>query len=233
MADVLILALETSTGCGSVALTRGDGASGKVLGEFTLQPEITHSRRLLGSVQTLMEALQVHWSDLDGVAVSQGPGSFTGLRIGMAAAKGLAMAADCPLLGVPTLDGLACQLTPTSLPVYLVLDARKQQVYAARYTFSALGCKRLGTFEVLSADQLGAQIQEPTLVAGPGVAACADQLRDHPQVRLLHSAVLHPRAAAIGFCGAGLLACEGGLERRICSRCMCAPRKQSSIYSER
>jgi len=62
MADVLILALETSTGCGSVALTRGDGLSGKVLGEYTLQPEITHSRRLLGSVRAMMDALQVSWA---------------------------------------------------------------------------------------------------------------------------------------------------------------------------
>lgn len=205
MADVLILALETSTGCGSVALTRGDGRTGKVLGEYTLQPEITHSRRLLGSVRAMMDALQVSWNDLDGIAVSQGPGSFTGLRIGMAAAKGLAMAADCPLIGVPTLDGLACQLTPTTLSTYLVLDARKQQVYAARYTFSALTCERQGAFEVLSGEQLGAKIQEPTLVAGPGVAACADQLQTHPLASLVHAAVLHPRAATIGFCGARVL----------------------------
>ncbi|MGD9948615.1 MAG: tRNA (adenosine(37)-N6)-threonylcarbamoyltransferase complex dimerization subunit type 1 TsaB [Desulfobulbus sp.] len=205
MAGVLILAIETSTGCGSVALTRGDGISGKVLGEYTLQPEITHSRRLLGSVTAMMEALSVSWTDLDGVAVSQGPGSFTGLRIGMAAAKGIALAADRPLIGVPTLDGLALQLTPTPLPVFLVLDARKQQVYAARYYFSEMACQRSGEIEVLTAEQLRDKIQEPTLVAGPGVAACADQLKEHPQVRLLYSAVLHPRAAAIGFYGALML----------------------------
>lgn len=209
MADVLILALETSTGCGSVALTRGDGLSGKVLGEYTLQPEITHSRRLLGSVQSLMESLQVSWSDLDGIAVSQGPGSFTGLRIGMAAAKGLAMAAGCPLIGVPTLDGLACQLTPSPWPIYLVLDARKQQVYAAHYEFSALTCERQGAFEVLSARQLGDKIHTPTLIAGPGVVACVDHLQSNPHVHLLHAAVFHPRAATIGFCAAGMLTSGG------------------------
>ncbi|MDD2463679.1 MAG: tRNA (adenosine(37)-N6)-threonylcarbamoyltransferase complex dimerization subunit type 1 TsaB [Desulfobulbus sp.] len=205
MADVLILAIETSTGCGSVALTRGDGRFGKVLGEYTLQPEVTHSRRLLGSVSAMMQALSVSWNDLDGVAVSLGPGSFTGLRIGMAAAKGIAMAADRPLIGVPTFDALALQLTPTSLPVYLVLDARKQQVYAAPYHFSAEICQRSGPFVVLGAEQLRDTINEPTLVAGPGVIACADQLQEHPQVRLLRASVLHPRAAAIGFCGAAML----------------------------
>lgn len=205
MADVLILAIETSTGCGSVALTRGDGHSGKVLAEYTLQPEVTHSRRLLASVAAMMEILSISWHDLDAVAVSQGPGSFTGLRIGMAAAKGLALGADLPLIGVPTLDGLAAQLTPTSLPVYLVLDARKQQVYAARYSFSAMTCTRMGAVEVLSAAQLRDKIQEPTWVAGPGVVACVDQLQAHPQAHLLYSSVLHPRAAAIGFCGAAQL----------------------------
>ena len=202
MAGVLILAIETSTGCGSVSLTRGDGSSGKVLGEYTLQPEITHSRRLLGSVSALMEALSFSWSELDAVAVSQGPGSFTGLRIGMAAAKGIALAADRPLIGVPTLDGLAQQLTPAVLPVYLVLDARKNQVYAARYNFSEGGWQRSGECEVLSAGHLSDRILEPTLVAGPGVVACGEILNDHPQVRLLHSAVLHPRAATVGFCAA-------------------------------
>ncbi len=210
MADVLILAIETSTGCGSVALTRGGAASGKVLGEYTLQPEITHSRRLLGSVKGMMDALAVTWSDLDAVAVSQGPGSFTGLRIGMAAAKGIARAANCPLIGIPTLDGLARQLTPASLPIYLVLDARKQQVYAARYCFTGDDWVRTSPFAVLSAEQLEKRIEEPTLVIGPGVPACAEQLRRHDQVRLVYSSLLHPRAAAIGFSAAVRLGRQEG-----------------------
>jgi len=205
MADVLILAIETATGCGSVSITRGDGATGKVLGENTLQPEVTHSRRLLGAVSALMEGLSLNWNDLHGIAVSQGPGSFTGLRIGMAAAKGIAMAADRPLIGVPTLDGLALQLTPGNKPVYLVLDARKQQVYAACYQLQE-GCwQRTGEVEVLSPEELSAKITTPTVVAGPGVVACSQQLQDNPQGELLSSALLHPRAASIGFCGAALL----------------------------
>nr|WP_320010047.1 tRNA (adenosine(37)-N6)-threonylcarbamoyltransferase complex dimerization subunit type 1 TsaB [uncultured Desulfobulbus sp.] len=209
MADVLILAIETSTGCGSVSITRGDSHSGKVLGEYTLQPEVTHSRRLLGSVSGLMEGLSLSWNDLHGIAVSQGPGSFTGLRIGMAAAKGIAMAADLPLIGVPTLDGLSLLLTPAAQPVYLVLDARKQQVYAACYRLQEEGWQRSSNFEVLTPDELAASITEPCLVAGPGVAACAAQLAGHSQVQLLSSALLHPRAAGVGFMGASLLAERG------------------------
>lgn len=206
MADLLILAIETATGCGSVALTRGTAIGGKVLAEYTLQPELTHSRRLLGSVAAMMEALGVTWPEMAAVAVSQGPGSFTGLRIGMAAAKGMALAAGRPLLGVPTLDALALQLTPTALPVCCLLDARKQQVYACWYRFTDQGCQRSDACAVLSVEQLLATVQEPTLLVGPGAAVWSAALMTHPLVRLHPSVLLHPRAAAVGFCAAARLA---------------------------
>ncbi|MBV5316917.1 MAG: tRNA (adenosine(37)-N6)-threonylcarbamoyltransferase complex dimerization subunit type 1 TsaB [Desulfobulbaceae bacterium] len=207
MADVLILAIETATGCGSVSLTAGDSRNGKVLAEYTLQPETTHSRRLLGLVEAMMVAAGTNWTDLDGVAVSQGPGSFTGLRIGMAAAKGIAMAAGVPLIGVSTLDGLAAQVPALDLPVCCLLDARKQQVYAAFYRYSDdFSCRRIGEPQVLSPEALVQRIQEPTLVAGPGIVACFAQLAAHRQARVLPAGTIHPRAALIGFCGASILA---------------------------
>ncbi|WP_306549020.1 tRNA (adenosine(37)-N6)-threonylcarbamoyltransferase complex dimerization subunit type 1 TsaB [Desulfobulbus sp.] len=206
MADVLILAIETATGCGGVSLTKGGVDEGRVLAEYTLQPEITHSRRLLGSVGAMMEAAGVGWGDLDAVAVSLGPGSFTGLRIGMAAAKGIAMGASLPLLGVPTLDGLAAQATPTELPLCCLLDARKQQVYAAFYSFQAGCCLRTSDFMVVSAEQLAQRIQAPTLVVGPGINACQATLAEQPLAHLAPVGLLHPRAAFIGFVGAVMLA---------------------------
>lgn len=206
MADVLILAIETATGCGSVSLTMGNSRDGKVLAEYTLQPDTTHSRRLLGLVEAMMAAACTNWDDLDAVAVSQGPGSFTGLRIGLAAAKGIAMAAEIPLVGVPTLDGLAAQVTVTDLPICGLLDARKQQVYSAFYRYDdPFHCRRTSDFLVLSPEELLRRITEPTVVAGPGIRACSSQLTAHPQVRLLPVGPLHPRAALIGFCGAQLL----------------------------
>lgn len=206
MADILILAIETATGCGSVSLTAGNIKDGKVLAEYTLQPDTTHSRRLLGSVEAMMRAAGTDWNDLDAVAVSQGPGSFTGLRIGMAAAKGIAMAAEVPLVGVPTLDGLAAQVTAIDLPVCCLLDARKQQVYAAFYRyFDDFSYRCTSEVLVLSPEELIIRIEEPTLVAGPGIMACQSQLAAHQQVRLLPAGYLHPRAALIGFCGARLL----------------------------
>lgn len=206
MADVLILAIETATGCGSVALTRGIGRAGKVLAEYSLQPEVTHSRRLLGSVHAIITAIGVEWPQLDGIAVSQGPGSFTGLRIGMAAAQGMAMAAGLPLLPVPTLDGLAAQVPPVDCPVCCLLDARKQQVYAAMYRCEDEGYQRTSPFLVLRPEELVPHFQEPTLVLGPGLQACGSILHGQPMIRLMSAGLLVPRAAAIGLCGGDLLA---------------------------
>lgn len=213
MDDVLILAIETATGCGSVSLTTGNIKAGKVLAEYTLQPDTTHSRRLLGTIEAMMAAAGTHWHDLDAVAVSQGPGSFTGLRIGMAAAKGIAMAAEVPLIGVHTLDGLAAQVTAIDLPVCCLLDARKQQVYAAFYRYcDDFSYRRISEVLVLSPEALVKIIEEPTLVAGPGIKACQSRLAAHQQVRLLPAGFLHPRAALIGFCGAQVLA-EGAADK--------------------
>lgn len=216
MVDFLILAIETATGCGSVSLTKGTNSDGTVLAEYTLQPDTTHSRRLLGSIEAMMAAAGAGWNDLDAVAVSQGPGSFTGLRIGMAAAQGIAMAAQVPLVGVSTLDGLAAQVTAIDLPVCCLLDARKQQVYAAFYRYGDdFSYQRTSEILVLSPEALVTRIEEPTLVAGPGIRACQSRLAAHPQVRLLPAGYLHPRAALIGFCGARVLhdgAAGGGAE---------------------
>ena len=210
MADPLILAIETATGCGSVALTRGGIRDGWVLAENTLQPEITHSRRLLGAIDAMMQAAGIDWQNLDAVAVSRGPGSFTGLRIGMAAAQGIALAASVPLIGVPTLDGMAAAGLAVGQQVCWVLDARKNQVYAAFYRYG-VGCDpvRTSSYMVVSPEALLRSINEPTLLAGPGVRVCQSWCAGHKMVRTLPSGPLHPRAALIGFCAAGILA-EGG-----------------------
>ena len=207
MAGFLTLAIETATGCGSVALTRGGLADGRVLAEYTLQPEVVHSRRLLGLIEPLMTATGTAWADLEAVAVSQGPGSFTGLRIGMAAAKGVALAAGRPLVGVPTLDALAAQAWGVVGQLCCVLDARKGQVYAAFYRCDATGYRyRTGDFLVLSPEALAARITEPTLVLGPGAAICAPWLADCAEARVAVCAALHPRAALVGFCAADTMA---------------------------
>ncbi|NLZ17459.1 MAG: tRNA (adenosine(37)-N6)-threonylcarbamoyltransferase complex dimerization subunit type 1 TsaB [Desulfobulbaceae bacterium] len=209
MDGLLILAIETASGCGSVALTQGGRDQGRLLAELSHYPRRSHSRQLLSLVQQVLQAGQLDWSAIDAVAVSQGPGSFTGLRIGMAAARGIAFAAGKPLVSVPTLDALAAQLPPLQEPVCTLLDARKNQVYAALYTTAIrdeFGLpRRLGPYQVCSVAFLLAQVTEPTVCIGPGITACDTAFLNHPLIRVTPAAVTLPRAALIGFCAADML----------------------------
>ncbi len=207
MDGLLILALETATGCGSVSLTLGGMQTGRLLAECTCQPEISHSRRLLGSVQWSMAAAGVSWDDLDGIGVSIGPGSFTGLRIGMAAAKSIAMAAGKPLIGVPTLDALACTCAGSSDRLLgCLLDARKQEVYAGFYRICADGTPRpLGVPLAISPADLAGRLTEPVLLAGPGAAAYRDFFAGFADVHILPAPFSSLRAATVGFLAGDML----------------------------
>jgi tRNA threonylcarbamoyladenosine biosynthesis protein TsaB len=209
----LILAIETATGCGSVSLTRGGCEDGRLLAEATARPEITHSRRLLGSVAWIMEAAGVEWSDLDGVAVSLGPGSFTGLRIGLAAAKGIVCAAGVPLLGVETLAALALSCPYIDRPLWCLLDARKQEVYAARFQPDCDGRpEQVGDVAAVRPEQLAERIREPVILAGPGVAEYQAVFSGIAEVQLVPGPLSSPRAARIGFLGAERLLCRETLD---------------------
>ena len=207
MADsALILSIETATGCGSVSLTRGGVANGTILAEATAQPEITHSRRLLGSVDWIMQAAGVDWSELDGIAISLGPGSFTGLRIGMAAAKGIVLATGAPLIGVPTLDGLAIACPVIDRPLCCLLDARKQEIYAGWYRPDSNSFPEPASpAEVIAPQIFADSINEPVLLTGSGVTVYSDLFQTIPAVRLLAPALSAPRAARIGFLAADQL----------------------------
>src|SRR5256885_10421836 len=134
------LAVETSTLAGGAALLDGD----LVVGEYVLDIRITHSERLMSTIDRLLS--DAGWSvrDLQGLAVSVGPGSFTGLRIGLSTVKGLALALAIPIAAVPTLDAMAAMLPFAALPVVPVLDPRKPEVYASRYRWTRPAPRRGG-----------------------------------------------------------------------------------------
>ncbi len=206
MAGVLILAIETATGCGSVALTRGGTCGGRLLAEATAQPEITHSRRLLGSVDWIMQAASVEWSDLHGVAISLGPGSFTGLRIGMAAAKGIVFSTGIPLIGVSALDGLSLCCPVIDRPLWCLLDARKQEVYAACYHPGPGGRpQRIGEVVAIRPECLLEQLDTPVLLAGPGAEVYQTLFNESNHVRFIAAAFSSPGAGRIGFLAADQL----------------------------
>ena len=198
----VILALETATMCGSVAIVN----ESRCVAEFSLQTGETHSRRLLAGVDWLLQETGIEWSAIDAVAVSLGPGSFTGLRIGLATAKGLAMAAGVKLIGIGTLDGLAAQFfAAADILICPVLDARKKEVYCGFYKCDDQGIPRLqGECQVMSPEELCERIDEPVLLVGDGAVEYDHLFREKLAgfLRVPPPGTYFPRAATIG-----LLAC--------------------------
>lgn len=126
---MLVLGIETATLVAGVALYGKD----KVISEHFINNRKTHSQNLMPMVKEVLEEGGITPKDLDGIAVSMGPGSFTGLRIGMATAKTLGQVLNKPVIGVPTLDALANNLFGVSGIICPILDAKKNQVYSAFY----------------------------------------------------------------------------------------------------
>ena len=126
-----ILAVDTATNSCSVAILNAGSLSAELM---TLNDE-THSKHLMGLIDNVLEMAGFRIGDMDGMAVTIGPGSFTGLRIGLSTVKGLAHALDKPVVGVSSLDSLAWQCEDRSHLICAILDARKGEVYSATYRF--------------------------------------------------------------------------------------------------
>ncbi len=223
----ILLAIDTSTPSCSVAFIQG-GASGQILGSLLIGG-LTHSRRLLQSVESLMDSLALDWQALAGIAVSLGPGSFTGLRIGLATAKGLAMAADLPLAGCSSLRILAAgvALMPGE-KICAVLDARKKEVYAGRYLFTGKELVAEGEKMVLAPQELAAQLPADILLVGDGAALYRPLFTEIAGSRVRFAPLWNnqPQAAVLGFLAAEQLRCGRILD--ICSLSPCYIRKSDA-----
>lgn len=128
-----ILAIDSSGLTASVAVVE----EGCLLAEYTIHHKKTHSQTLVPMMDEVKRMLELELDSLDAIAVASGPGSFTGLRIGSATAKGLAMALGLPIVEVPTLEGLAWQMYGTDKRICPLMDARRGQVYTGLYEFAA------------------------------------------------------------------------------------------------
>lgn len=126
-----ILALDSSGLVASVAVASEDA----LLAEYTVNYKKTHSQTLIPMLDEIVSMVELDLSEIDAIAISSGPGSFTGLRIGSATAKGLGLALDKPLISVPTIDSLAYNLFGTDRIICPLMDARRDQVYTGLYEF--------------------------------------------------------------------------------------------------
>jgi tRNA threonylcarbamoyladenosine biosynthesis protein TsaB len=170
---MVVMGIETSTLRGGVALVSEQG----VLSEHLFHVRATHAERLLPSIDRLLSEAGLALPELDGIAVAIGPGSFTGLRIGLSTAKGLAAAAGKAIVGVPTLEAMAWTVPFCAHPVCPVLDARKGEIYAALFRHQGERAIRLMDDAALSPEELIARIHEPTVFLGDGLAAYGEVLK--------------------------------------------------------
>lgn len=126
-----ILAIDSSGQTASVAVWEDD----LTLAEFSIHAKKTHSQTLLPMLQDVREKIELNMEEIDAIAVTSGPGSFTGLRIGSSTAKGLGFALNKPIISVPTLEGLAYNLYGTEHIICPLMDARRNQTYTGLYEF--------------------------------------------------------------------------------------------------
>ena len=130
-----ILAVDSSGLVATVAIVEASGSEERTIAEYTTNFKKTHSQTLLPMLDEIVKMTEIDLNTMDAIAVSGGPGSFTGLRIGSATAKGLGLALGKPLIHVPTVDGLAYNLCYTDQIVCPIMDARRGQVYTGIYRF--------------------------------------------------------------------------------------------------
>lgn len=199
-----VLGIDTSTTCGSIGLIHDES----VISEYLLNLSVTHSERLLDAIDLVLRKAHHALGDLDGFAISLGPGSFTGVRIGVSTVKGLAYAVQKPVAGVSTLDVLASQVSPTPYLICPIIDARKGEVYSAFYRYEESNClKRLSEYQAIRPEVLFGMVKEPTIFLGNGVETYGEDLRNSlKSFALISPAALHiPHGSVVARLGVELL----------------------------
>ena len=196
---MLILAFETSAKAASAALTE----DGKLLGEVYQNTGMTHSQTLMVMAEDLLKQCGKKIEDLQAVAVANGPGSFTGVRIGVAAAKGLAWGAELPCVGVSTLEAMALSLGAWQGYVCPVMDARRSQVYNALFHVNCGVSTRIREDRAISLAELGEDLKnlkEPIFLVGDGSNLCYNTLLESvPGLVLPPEHRMHQRAVGVGL----------------------------------
>lgn len=202
-----VLGIDTSTRTASIGLLDGE----VLLAEISRPGARDLAAVCLPLVRSVLDAAERAVDDINLIAVSVGPGSFTGLRIGLSIAKGIALATGCAVVGVPTLEALAHVALDRTGLICPVLDARKGEVYAAVFRSAADGLTRVADDCATTPDRLAALIDEPCVFIGDGVDAyrTAWQTAFQEPVELLPFTEFHPRGGAVARVGQALFRARG------------------------
>lgn len=167
-----LLTIDTSSSVCSIALTDGE----ILLGEYLVAGGKGASSRLFEGIGRLLSDCGVSMPDLDGFGVTRGPGAFTGLRVGVAAVKGLSLATGKPVAGFSSLAMLAMNIPMVDMPVCAMYDARKSEIYAGIYTTRSGFPELVKGDEVISPEALSGWISGPTIFVGDGAVRYQDRL---------------------------------------------------------
>ena len=203
-----ILALDSSGLVASVAVVEDGAVDDQVIAEYTVNYKKTHSQTLLPMLDEIVKMTELDLHTVDAIAVAGGPGSFTGLRIGSATAKGLGLALEKPLIHIPTLEGLACNLCGIADVVCPIMDARRNQVYTGIYQMDGDKLQVLEAQMAVEIDELAKKLctyGKPVIFLGDGVPVHKDRLEkelmtDH-DIAFAPAHMNQQRAAAVGMLG--------------------------------
>ena len=171
---MIVVGLETSSATAGIAVIRDQ----QVMADATLEIGAVYAEQLPGILDRTMGDLNLQWSEVEGFAISIGPGSYTGLRVGLSLVKGLAYVTKRPVAAVPTLDTVAFQVPCCRFPVHVLADARRGQVYEARYDTKEGLPKRITDFRVGILEDVVETIEDTVLLIGSGVDAYRSRIVD-------------------------------------------------------
>ena len=190
-----LLAIESSAKTASVAVTE----DGVLLGEIFQNKGLTHSKTILPMIDLLLSSIGMKMNEIDGIAVSNGPGSFTGLRIGVAAAKGLALAAEIPCVGVSTLEAAAYGAQDGYIAV--LMDARAGQVYHAGFYMENGKLTRVSEDKAVPIEQIREELfaHERVVLMGDGAHLCKEHFPEHNGLVFPPLAMRVPRAYGVAL----------------------------------
>lgn len=197
-----LLAIDSSGLVASVAIVTEDS----LLAEYTVNYKKTHSQTLLPMLNEIVKMVEADMAEIDAIAVTAGPGSFTGLRIGSATAKGLGLALNKPLISVPTLDSLAYNLYAVEGLICPMMDARRNQVYTGLYEFDHNEFKVIKGQAALAVEDMIEEINrlgKKVIFLGDGCDAYKAQLEEKTKVDYTFAPVHmnRQRAGAVGALG--------------------------------
>lgn len=197
-----ILALECSASPASVAVID----NGKIISECFINVKLTHSQTLMPMVKSALDLSLTKFDDIDGLAISSGPGSFTGIRIGISALKGLCIAKKLPCVGVSTLRSIAENFKGQNAVICAVMDARCNQVYNALFKVDGDNINRLCEDRALMCTELAEQLSkynEKIIVCGDGADLFYKFVNDNKNTVLAPERLKYQSATGVGLCAYG------------------------------